>query len=121
MSTLRYTNGILTVIVVCLIVLVVDRLSLIPAAQAQPTTQPTPVVIVGWSLKQGPIPVNLAALGGHKSVPVAIVSQAGDLSVQVADAVAVKNPSDGTPLAVKSPSDGTALNVEMAKPTATPK
>jgi len=122
MSTLRYTNGILTLIALCLAVLVVQRLSIISTALAQPAAQPTPVVIVGWSLKQqGPLPVNLAGLSNHPSVPVSIVSQTGDVSVQIADAVAVKNPSDGTPLSVKSPSDGSALNVKMAKPPETPK
>jgi hypothetical protein len=120
MSTLRYTNGILTLIAVCLVALVAEHYSIIPAAQAQPATPPTPVVIVGWQL-QKPLPVNLTGLSGHKSVPVAIVSQDGNVAVQVASPVEVKNASDGSALAVKNPSDGTALTVKVVKPSETPK
>jgi hypothetical protein len=56
MATLRYTNWVLTLIAMCLMAIALEHTSLIPAAVAQPATQPTAVTIVGFQLKQG-IPV----------------------------------------------------------------
>jgi hypothetical protein len=100
MATLKFTNFILTIIAGCLLVLALQRTSVISSAVAQPPTQPTPVFIMGSQSKFS-LPVNLVSLGGHTSVPVSLVSQTDKLAVTISDAVTVKNVSDDTPLAVR--------------------
>jgi hypothetical protein len=47
------------------------------------------------------LPVNIAGLSGRSSIPVAIVSQTGQIAVSISDAIAVTNASDTSPLSVQ--------------------